>query len=337
MKLLKISALVGLFVSVSANAIDNPHFWRGTNFLTEFNEPRLAWPWLRSGQVTLGFGTTESARDAEGHHVPLIGLYDPGLATNPAFDHARFHIIEANLSASQNFDRGFFAQAHIPLRKLSFTHLPLLDQLQGSHTHRGFGDLSVLGGWTMNYENTQDLDYIDATFRAGVLFPTGSKRKPIYLIDISNGYNGHYAFPLSVDVAIGWYDWITVGVHGGLMPFLSRSLEHELVYPSPGTIWEANAYFKADHMLLELSFLFDYSYVHQSGPSQQVVLLNNDPQFHSWTMHTLNFLISYDFANSQQPYLPEVGFYYNLIVGGKRIFNADMAGISLGCTLDWNY
>lgn len=326
-----------LFISVSITAIDNPHFWRGTNFLPEFNEPRLAWPWLRSGQVTLGFGTTESARDAAGNSVPLIDLYDPALTSNPTFDHVRFHIIEANLSASQNFDRGFFIQAHIPLRKLSFTHLPSLEQLQGQHTHRGFGDLSILSGWTLNYENTQELDYIDATFRAGVLFPTGAKRKLIYLIDISNGYNGHYAFPLSVDAAIGWYDWITVGAHGGVMLFLSRSLEYELLYPSPGTIWEANAYFKADHMLLGFSFLFDYSYAHQTGPKNQITLDNIDPQFNSWTMHTLNFLVSYDFANCQQPYLPEVGFYYNLIVGGKRIFNTDMAGLSLGLTFDYNF
>lgn len=334
MKLMKISAVIGLFISLPLIAIDNPHFWRGTNFLTDFYEPRLAWPWLTTGQVTLGFGTTESARDQDGHSIPLVGLFDPALVENPSFDHVRFHIIEANLALSQNFDRGFFAQAHIPLRKLSLTHLPALGDLQGQHTSRDFGDLSILGGWTINYEDTQDLDYIDATVRGGLLFPTGAKRKPIYLIDISNGYNGHYAFPLSLDLAIGWYDWITVGMHGGYMPFIKRSAERELIYPSPGTIWEANAYFKADHMLLGLSFLFDYSYAHQTGHSQQTVIPNPDPQFNTWTMHTLNFLVSYDFATYAQPHLPEVGFFYNLIVGGRRIFNADMAGLSFGITFD---
>ncbi|CAN5173912.1 hypothetical protein BH09DEP1_BH09DEP1_5500 [soil metagenome] len=331
MKLRKISALVGIIISLPLNAIDNPHFWRGNNFLSEFYEPRLAWPWLTTGQVTLGFGTTESGRDAHGHSIPLIDLYDPALTQNPAYDHVRFHIIEANLALSQNFDRGFFAQAHVPLRKLSFTHLPALGDLQGQHTHRGFGDLSILGGWTLNYEDTQDLDYIDATIRAGLLFPTGAKRKPIYLIDIANGYNGHYGFPISLDVAFGCYDWITLGTHLGVMPFIKRS---SLLYPSPGTIWEANAYFKADHMLLGFSFLFDYSYAHQSGNKQHTALPNPDPQFNSWAMHTLNFLVSYDLATYQKPYLPEVGFFYNLIVGGKRIFNADMAGLSLGLTLD---
>lgn len=334
MKLKNFFAITGLFISLSALGIDNPHFWRATNFLSEFYEPRLAWPWLSSFQVTLGFGTTESARDDHGHSVPLIGLFDPALIEDPTFDHARFHIIEANLCAGQNFDNGFFAQMHIPLRKLSFTHLPSFGELQGQHTSRNFGDLSLLGGWTINYEDTCDLDYIDATFRAGVLFPTGAKRKPIYLIDIANGYNGHYGFPLSIDCAIGWFDWITVGAHGGVMPFLSRSLKYELVYPSPGTIWEANAYFKADHMLLGFSFLFDYSYAHQTGPGHHIALVCADAQCHSWTMHTLNFLVSYDLATYQQPYLPEVGFFYNLIVGGKRILNADMAGLSFGIMLD---
>lgn len=333
MKLMKISILA-IFSFFSLNAIDNPHFWRGTNFITEFYEPRLAWPWLTSGQVTLGFGTTESARDEQGHHIPLIGLYDPALSDDPAFDHARFHINEANFCLSHNFYNGFFGQFHIPVRKLIFTHIPSLGDLQGQHTSRSFGDLTLLAGWTINYEKTQDLDYIDATFRGGVLFPTGTKRKPIYLVDISNGYNGHYGFPLSFDLAIGWYDWVTVGAHLGVMPFVSRNLEYELVYPSPGTIWEANAYFKADHMLLGFSFLFDYSYAHQTGPSQKIALAHIDPQFNTWTMHTLNFLVSYDFATYQQPYLPEIGFFYNLVISGKRIFNTDMAGLTFGVMFD---
>ncbi|GMU19632.1 MAG: hypothetical protein AMXMBFR12_08240 [Candidatus Babeliales bacterium] len=334
MKLIKIFALIGFFTFFTLIPIDNPHFWRGTNFLTEFYEPRLAWPWLSSGQVTLGFGTTESAHDPDGHIIPLIGLFDPALIDNPAFDHARFHINEANFCLSHNFYRGFFTQFHIPLRKLMFTHIPTLGNLQGQHTSRSFGDLSLLGGWTINYEETCDIDYVDVTFRAGILFPTGTKRDPIYVVDIANGYNGHYAIPLSFDLAIGWFDWITVGAHGGIMPFISRSLEFDLIYPSPGTIWEVNAYFKADHMILGLSFLFDYSFAHQTGPSQKITLSHNDPQFNSWTMHTLNFLLSYDFATYQQPYLPEIGFFYNLVVGGKRIFNTDMGGLTFGIMCD---
>lgn len=334
MKLRKISALWGLFISLSAHGIDNPHFWRGTNFLTEFYEPRLAWPWLTTGQITFGFGSTETGRDEHGHAIPLIGLFDPILVEDPAYDHVRFHITEANFSIGQNFERGFFAQFHVPVRKLDFTHIPSAGNTQREQRTRGFGDLTLLGGWTINYEETCDLDYIDATFRTGVLFPTGDKRKLIYAVDIANGYNGHYGFPLSADFAIGWFDWITIGTHAGVMPFLSRSLEYELIYPTPGTIWEANAYFKADHMLLGFSFLFDYSYAHQSGPNKQIAALCTDPQCHTWTMHTLNFLVSYDFATSCQPYLPEVSFFYNLVVGGKRIFKTDVAGLSFGIMLD---
>lgn len=332
MKLMRIFAFVGLFTFLPQVAIDNPHFWRGTNFLADFYEPRLAWPWLTTGSITLGFGTTETGRNEYGHSVPIIGLFDPGLIDNPSYDHIRFHIIEANLSVSQNFERGFFAQAHIPIRKLSFTHLPALGNLLGENSQRDFGDLSILGGWTINYEDTQELDYIDATVRAGLLFPTGAKRKPIYLVSISNGYNGHYAFPLSLDVAIGFFDWITVGAHGGVMPFIKRWAEYERIYPSPGTIWEANGYFKADHMLLGFSFLFDYSYAHQS--KHHTAPLHADPQYNSWTMHTLQFLVSYDFATYAQPHLPEIGFFYNLVVGGKRIFNTDMTGLSYGITFD---
>ena len=202
----------------------------------------------------------------------------------------------------------------------------------GNHTRTGFGDFSLLIGWTVNHEETQDLDYVDATLRIGGLFPTSSKQNASgYIMDVANGYNGHYAIPMSFDFAIGWYDWVTVGTHLGAMPFFKRSFEFESTYPAPGTIWEVNAYFKADHMILGVSFLFDYSFVHQGAPAATGISAT-DPQFNAWTMQTLNFLLSYDFATCQKPYLPEVGFFYNLIVGGARIYNTNMAGGMIG----WN-
>lgn len=329
MKLMKISALVGFFIFFPLIAIDNPHFWRATNFLPEFYEPRLAWPWLTSGYMTLGFGGTHSAT-RHGLTVPLEMFFDP-LIINPHPIH--FKVAEANLSLSQNFSRGFFIQGHIPIRKLSFNH----EHTGQDHHHRGFGDLSVLGGWTINYENTQDLDYIDATIRFGGLFPTGSKRNFDLLVDVSNGYDGHYALPVSLALAVGWYDWVTAGTFFGVMPFFKKTEGFDELLNKPGTLWEVNAYLKADHMLLGFSFLINYSFAHQARSSFTNGVSIPQPGFLPWTMHTLNFLAHYDFATYQKPYLPEVGFYYNLIVGGKNIFNTDMGGFNLGINIACRY
>lgn len=328
MKLKQFFGIVALFICSSLTAIDNPHFWRATNFLPEFYEPRLAWPWLTSGYVTLGFGGTHSAEDSHGITVPLEKFFDP-LIVDP--DSIHFKIAEANLSLSQNLTRGFFVQAHIPIRKLAFNN----QTTNQNHHHRGFGDLSVLGGWTINYENTQDLDYIDATIRFGGLFPTGSNRDLEFLVDVSNGYGGHYALPISLALAVGWYDWITAGTFFGVMPFFKKKETFDQLLSKPGTLWEVNAYLKADHMLLGFSFLINYSFAHQKRSSMNALLIQ--PEFLRWTMHTLNFLASYDFATYQKPYLPEVGFYYNLIVGGKNIFNTDMGGLSLGVNIACRY
>lgn len=329
MKLTYFFGILALFIFVPLGAIDNPHFWRATNFLPEFYEPRLAWPGLTSGYLTLGFGSTHSAEDSHGITVPLEKFFDP-LITDPAPIH--FKISEANLSLSQNFARGFFVQGHIPIRKLAFTN----DRLQQNHHHRGFGDLSVLGGWTVNYEDTQDLDYIDATLRLGGLFPTGSTRNYDYLVDVSNGYGGHYALPISLALAIGWYDWITAGTYVGVMPFFKKIETNQEIFNKPGTLWEVNAYLKADHMLLGFSFLLNYSFAHQQrGSFNQTI--TPQPGFLRWTMHTLNFLASYDFATYQKPYLPEIGFFYNLIVGGKNIFNTDVGGLSAGINISCVY
>ncbi len=119
------------------------------------------------------------------------------------------------LVLSHNFCRGFFGQMHIPLRSLKWTDLTSLGILFdgvniaddsrgmmrqesrrsatreggsrstptiiGNHTRTGFGDFSLLIGWTVNHEETQDLDYVDATLRIGGLFPTSSKQNAIRL------------------------------------------------------------------------------------------------------------------------------------------------------------
>jgi hypothetical protein len=413
----KLNLITLLCISRAALAVDNPHFWRATNFLPEFYEPRLAKPWLSSFDVALGYGSTTTARNSRGNKVPLgdiYGLYNmlnlginvPGknlttpqdivltqlelLAPNDGFGmlsfQGKFKLIEANLSVSQNLSCGFFVQAHLPVRHIEVSDIQAIDlsptdcnsgpnketpvwqhflalfpsilERYGLSinpiSYNGVGDLTILGGWTNNFEETQEIDYFDTTFRIGVLFPTGHANNESEVFDIANGYDGFYAVPISFAAAVGWYDWFTVGAFIGGMPFMRKNkflhlktdcaqsglikLAQGECRVDPGTIWESNFYIKGDHVLCGLSFLVGYSFANKNRdviiPLNTIIfdpmLVNTDPEFWGWKMHTVNLLLEYDFATYCKPWLPHVGAFFNVIVGGKRIFNTNMVGIEAG-------
>jgi hypothetical protein len=401
-----------------ACAIDNPHFWRATNFLTAFYEPRLARNWLTSFDATLGYGSTKKGRDdtcsvkvplldiygvqnmqALGINVPGKDLTNPGdilltqLALLPINDgfaqlsySGKFQVFEANLCFSQNITCGFFVQAHMPIRQLKVTDITPCDLSPTDCTNgpnqftptwqtflmllpsilqkygispgptetSGIGDISLLAGWTNNYEETREIDYFDTTFRAGVLFPTGKKRNEDQAFSIANGYNGFFAIPASLDLAVGWYDWFTMGIHFGGMAFIQKNKDVRMktdcaqsgfiklakgrARVDPGTIWEINPYLKADHIICGFSFLVAYSFANKNrdiiSPCDLTVfipsIVNTDQMFFGWKMHTINFIAEFDFATYEHPWYPRIGGFFNLVVGGERIFNTNVGGFQIG-------
>ena len=411
----KIILIASALAIVNIFPIDNPHFYRATNFLTAFYEPRLAWPWLTSLDASVGFGSTRTGRNGQGVKVPLLDIYGtynmqalginvPGkdltnpldiilnqlalLAIDDKFAHlsfrGKFKIIEANFSVSQNLLCGFFVQAHLPVRRLEVTDVSYVDLSPidsagpnintpvwqsflaqfpnilaryglsiAGQTTTGVGDLSVLAGWTNNYEETQEIDYFDTTIRAGVLFPTGKKKNENQVFSIATGYNGHYAVPISLDFAVGWYDWFTIGTHIGAMTFFKKNhnlrvrtdclqtglirLAQTNASVKPGALWEANAYMLADHVICGLSFLAGYSFANKNedliDPINSLFdmqIINGDPEFSGWKMHTINFLVDWDFSTYDRPGLPHIGFFYNIVVDGRRIFNTNVGGFEVG-------
>lgn len=404
--------------------IDNPHFWRATNFLPQFYEPRFAYNWLSSLDISVGAGSTTHGRNSNGDKVPLLDIYgtlnaqalginvpgknmtNPGdlimtqltiLPSNDGFAHlsfgAKFKLIEANFCFAQNFGCGFFLQAHVPVRKMEITDIKMTDlsptncdngpnidtptwqsflalfpsilnkyQLSISGFNKtGVGDLSILCGWTNNYEETEEIDYFDTTFRCGILFPTGRKKNVDVAFDIANGYDGFYAVPITFDMAAGWYDWFTLGMHVGTMPFLKHNRLLRLktdvnqtgfiklaignASVHPGTIWEANAYVMADHIVCGLSFLAGYSFATQNKwyvtPKDSVlfpeIIVNSDEQFLGWKMHTINLLLDYDFASYDHPWYPHLGLFYNIVIGGERIFNTNVGGVECGINIGCSF
>ena len=405
-------------------AIDNPHFWRATNFLPQFYEPRIAKSWLTSFDLFVGYGKTDQSRNQFGQTVPLLSLYGPERITtlgiglpNVDFNNpvdvtlqnlallgcpcdfgqlnycGRFSLAEINFCFTQNLTCGFFAQLHFPFRNLEISNISACDASSrdcsenpnsgntfwqtfmnlypqfltryslfitnpGSHNcdvqTTGIGDTSVLLGWTYNYEETEALDYVDFTLRAGVLIPTGKKKNPDLIFDIANGYNGHLGAPISADMALGYFEWLTIGAHTGAIIFVRReqcvrihtdasqngliklvkaeASEHE------GTIWELCAYLKADHFCAGLSFLAGYNFAVQHR--NQLALCgtdfitnetaNADSTLLGWKMHTVNLLLEYDWTQDGNALGPRLGIFYNLQVGGQRTFKTNMAGGFLG-------
>ena len=136
-------------------AIDNPHFYRATNF---FLEPRIEHTLFTSFDATIGGGSTSTSRNNNHKTVPLFDIYGPhaiqplgldipypentfpyvdllqklaALPQRPNFGNisidGTFSITESNLSYTQNLIKGLLLFLHIPIRKLSIRNIQFID------------------------------------------------------------------------------------------------------------------------------------------------------------------------------------------------------------------
>lgn len=268
-----------LIITQISLSMDNAHFYRATNI---FPEPRLEHDDFSTFNITLGQGSTSTSRSHNNSLVPLFDIYGqhsfnkttmPLDSQNP-FDHlfielnklpsrphfatvsinGKFNILEANLSFTHNVQHGLFLFFHIPMRKLTISHVDFIDlspddsvfpnkntpqwytifhnlnqYLANYHinsnpvTTVGVGDLSSWLGWTHNYQETKILDFIDFTCMTGFLAPTGKQKNENQLFSLPTGYNGHWGFPLCAATSIGFYEWITIGGYLNTLFFLNKN------------------------------------------------------------------------------------------------------------------
>lgn len=295
-----------------------------------------------------------------------------------------FSTIEMNATYTHNLSHGLFIQAHMPIRQLKLepllitdltpeegffnkntpewlTFLNSFDQilsrynlsqkpLNGTHV----GDLSILFGWTLNYQDTTVLDFVDVTLKGGVLTPTGKAKNQHEIFSLPYGYNKHWGVPLSADVAIGCYEWLSLGAHLDVLPFFKRSydirmktateqnglikLAHGCASVDAGTLWIGGTYIKADHLARRLSMLAGYSYTHKNAdtikPTNTTTfnscIVNSDQMLHSWCMHTLHLFIEYDFTKEHHICGPRLGFFANIPLSGKHVFKTSLEGALFG-------
>lgn len=306
----------------------------------------------------------------------------------------RFSIYDSAVTWTQNYVCGFFSQVHLPVRWIKISDVsycdvtgcdsccanqsspewntllgnlcPLLKQYHRSisgYQKMGVGDLVIIGGWGVNYEETQELDFVDLSIRIGLLCPTSARTKAERVFDIPLGYNGQWGVPISVSFALGAYDWLTIGTFLGVLPFASTKRTAALKTDpcqsgfiklatgcaciNPGPIWQASAYVKADHVVKGLSFLCGYTFVNKNAdrvtPSNNhfsPCSLNNaffntctvetDPQFLGWNMHTMHFMVEYDFTQPKHTVGTRLGAFIHKQLGGKRVFATNLYGGNVG-------
>lgn len=169
----------------------------------------------------------------------------------------KFTMFEGNFYFAQNFCKGFFIEANLPIKKLEVKDLVVTDgsvaaeistipglsspweKVKGELTEllalydlsdaaasrTGAGDMALNLGWTHNNDDLENLDFLDTTIRVGLSLPTAKKRNEDKAFEIALGHDGHFAMGTTFDMAFGIYDWVTVGTHIGGLFFFKKTKE----------------------------------------------------------------------------------------------------------------
>jgi len=297
----------------------------------------------------------------------------------------KFENWQTYFTYTQNIKRGFFFQIDLPVRSLEIScigyrdlspsepeipninnptwqsFLTIFDDILTQYnlnicdykcTH--VGDLSLLLGWTKNHEKTEVFDFVDVTIKGGVLCPTGAKRNPNKVFSLPNGYDGHWGFPFSFDIAFGAYEWLTMGVHLETIILTKKAKELRMktalgqsgfiklakgcATVRPGPIVRCGLFAKADHFAAGLSFLIAYSYARKGDdricPSNTQVfsslIAESDEMFREWKMHTVHFKAEYDFTRENSRVGTRFGIFYNVYARGQRTFQTSTVGANVG-------
>lgn len=223
----------------------------------------------------------------------------------------------------------------------------------------GLGDFSITGGWARNYEDTETLDFIDIDARIGILFPTGKQKDENKVFSLPQGYNGHYAVPLIFNSSLGLWDWFTAGFHISALFLVDRTRTIRLktdkeqsgfiriaegkAEVDPGSYLNVELFTKADHIYHGLSIYLVYHFnfrertciIPKDTEAFNKRIVNCDKVFDDWYMNSFQFGLEYDCSKKLSDIGPRIGVFYNHVISGKRIFNADLKYSYLGFDAAW--
>ncbi len=310
-----------LIYSTSIVSFQPNHFYRAA-YLPK--EPRFEKARLNTLEVLFAEGKTSTAFNECADQVSIFSLFS---CDKQKCLKGTFELFETWITFTQNFNTGLFFEYTIPVTqfflkpfstcKKESEYLYLYNCCKISNACELFSfprkqtalsDCITLLGWTTNYEECEELDFIDATFKTGVIWPTGTCIQTDGCLSIPNGY-GHWGFPLSGDLSFGALDWFTLGFHLDALLFLGSQGHtqkakncYNYIYRKPGTITTFSTYGKADHFILNLSLALGYTYSHKSSDTLAGFIKGHfysnetihpgcnfytNPYFNEWSLHTI--------------------------------------------------
>lgn len=245
-------------------------------------EPHVVWDNLI--QLDLQFGGSDPANYAP--HTPEI------------FEHKSIHYVSFDISY-QPYSHIFFEMTGV------FDHLKERRSLLMESPIDCSWDIgAITGGLALHTCPGGSVDFIDASFETGFVFPFNRHRA----LDIG--------IPCALYASVGIFDWVTFGGEFDIVPLFS---DGQANFQFNGC-W----YLKADHFMRGFSALLGESFTHQEA----------EPDYpFDWEMCTLHLAASYDASQENHPYFPRITFFYDRILSGKNIARNSM----IGCAIDVDF
>jgi hypothetical protein len=274
--------LLCISIPCSIAAFDLNHFFQAA-FAPQ--EPRFEEPCLTSLALRAGLGSTCIRTDRCGVSIPQESHYS---VKRVVFD------------AAYNYRKNLFFNVTLPFYRINIREKNVCSRFNS------VGNLALTTGWTINYEETEELDFIDATIETGIIAPTA--KFPLNTTGI----------PLRGVAAVGLYDWITMGIAADIVVFFKNNY---------GRLWDVSIYGKADHVVRGLSLLLGFT--HSDEKQVPVPWSKTCERLPFWTMNTFHLLISYDTACWEHPYFPRFEFFYNKVLDGKNIIKTPLWGFAV--------
>lgn len=372
-----------LILNFKIISFDRSYFYRASSY---WDEPRFEKEFLTTVNAQIAGGTAHYSRNKCYKKRSIFDLYGPNLINLDNLKNKKFSfkgvfdIFEFDLNFYQNFKKKIFLHLHLPALAVQlfpekikfydsnncinnkFKLVKLLKKYNLSLKdvkERGFADTSLFLGYSLNYEDTDYLDYIDFAIEIGALFPTSKRKNENLIFSIPLGYNGHYGVTWIAEIAFGAYDWLTFGLHSDGVGFFNTTefvsiredkesstgiirLERAKAKVKTGPVYRTGAYIKADHVCWGLSLFLGFSFEQKNRTFLYPInnnfnknIANNADYLKKWNRWNLNILIDYDFAKYNQLLNPFISILYDYSITGKRIFNTSMIGGYLGINIDW--
>ena len=338
----------------------------------------------------LGIGSISNPQ-SNNYNAILADLYGSGVnasGTGNLSYSGKYTSVEADIYIAQNFCHGLFLDLIIPIRRVQVKDVTYTDISTGPDTQSiewlttlanlnnifaqynlnagdykksGIGDLLLFLGWAYSNTECEALDFVDTTIKVGISMPSAAKKNEDYAFAIPLGYDGHVAFPIYFDAAIGMFDWLTAGVHLDGVFYTSRSklmrlntnpnqtgmfklLEGE-AKRSMGSQVDVSAYLKGDHLFHGLSILAGYNYSYKGHDTLNPVnpvsfspsIVNVDPTLASWDSQSILIGAEYDFADEGKKFNPHINLFYTRPLAGKRVYKANNVGGTVGLHVAWDF